>query len=103
LVALRNGDVVVARGVAETVRAGAAGRGRGGVEGGAGIKGGRQGQRRDSAAVAVVAMEDGEKTRFGEEEESEETPYDKSDHMAVAETTTLSTVNSQATEELTII
>jgi len=46
-------------------------------------------------------MEDGEEMRFGEEES--ETPYGKSDHMAVAETTTLSTVNSQATEELTII
>ncbi|KAI0253271.1 hypothetical protein BJV78DRAFT_224666 [Lactifluus subvellereus] len=103
-VALRNGDVVVARGAETvTVRAGAGGRVRGGGEGGGGIKGGRQGQRRDSATALTVAMtEDGEETRF-EEEGSEETPYDKSDRMVVAETTTSSTVDSQATEELTII
>ena len=103
LVALRNGEVVVARGAAETVWVGADDRGRGGgVEGGGtGIKGGGQGQLPDSAAVAVAAAEDGEETRLGEEG-SEETPYDKSDRMVVAETMTLSTVDSQATE-LTII
>jgi hypothetical protein len=105
LVALRNGEVVVARGAAETVWVGAGVRGRGGgVEGGGtGINGGGQGQRSDSAPVMVAATEDGEETRLGEEEGSEETPYDKLDRMVVAETMTLSTVDSQATEELTII
>jgi hypothetical protein len=100
LVALRDGDAVP-RG-AERVRGGAGGRGRSGEGGGTGKTGGRREQRQDSAAAVVAATEDGEETRFGEEE-SEEAMYAKSDHMVDIETATLSAVESQATEKLTII
>jgi hypothetical protein len=94
LAALGDGDVVL-RG-AERVRDGVGGDGGGG--GGIGITEGRRGQRRDPAATVA---EDGEETRFGEGE-SEEVPYDMSGHMVDVETATLSVVDSQATEELTI-